>query len=235
MSSPGADEALILAGGFGTRLAPVIGGRQKVVADVAGRPFLERLLRQLASHGVTKAVLCTGYRADEVRAQLGDRSGSLKIEYSVEDEPLGTGGALRRAAAAGAGPPVLAMNGDSICDIDLAAFAQRHVRNGAAATIVALHREDRSRSGAVEIDTGGKVTRFLSRPLSDGPGLINAGIYMFRRETLFEIPAGRKVSLEQEVFPGLVEKGALYAWSSNADFIDIGTPDSYREAQTKFA
>jgi D-glycero-alpha-D-manno-heptose 1-phosphate guanylyltransferase len=228
-------EALILAGGLGTRLRPAINDRPKPLADVVGRPFLERLLDQLGRFDYQRAILCVGYRGEQVRTQLGDRYGALALDYSFEEHPLGTGGALRKAAPMLQAPHVLAMNGDSYCDIDLAAFAAAHLRFGGEATMAVLHRDDRHRSGTVELDAQSRIVAFASRPAVPQPGLINAGVYMFRRAGLDAIPQDRAVSLEDEVFPQIVARQTLFGWRIGANFIDIGTPESYRDAQKFFA
>jgi NDP-sugar pyrophosphorylase family protein len=131
-----------------------------------------------------------GYRGEQVREQLGDRHGTLALDYSFEQQPLGTGGALRNAAHMLQTPHVLALNGDSYCDMDLAAFAAAHLSYGGDATVAVLHRDDRSRAGAVDLDADGRVVTFASRPVTADPGLINAGLYMFRRVALDAIPQG---------------------------------------------
>lgn len=228
-------EALILAGGLGTRLRPVVSDRPKPVAEVAGRPFVERLLDQLQQAGYGKVILCVGYQAEQIRNQLGATFGSMELVYSVEDAPLGTAGALRQAADLSSTSDVLAMNGDSFCQMDLASFADAHRRFDGAATVAVLHRDDRSRAGAIEMNGDGCIVSFAPRPIANSPGYINAGVYMFRRQVLLEIPARQKCSLEEEILPGLVEKRSLFGWPVGPDFIDIGTPETYRDAQSFFA
>lgn len=228
-------EALILAGGLGTRLQSVVSDRPKPLADVDGRPFLERLLGQLARYGYRRAILCVGYRGEQVRDQLGNHHGTLALDYSFEQQPLGTGGALRNATHMLQTPHVLALNGDSYCDMDLAAFAAAHLGYGGDATVAVLHRDDRSRSGAVDLDPDGRVLAFASRPVTADPGLINAGLYMFDRGAIDAIPQGRAVSLEAEVLPDLAARRTLFGWRVKSDFIDIGTPESYRAAPKFFA
>jgi NDP-sugar pyrophosphorylase family protein len=129
---------------------------------------------------------------------------------------------------------VLAMNGDSFCDIDLSALDRVHRSCGGAATLAVLWQGDRRRSGAVTVDGSGRIVDFESRPSLPTAGLINAGVYMLRRDVLNMIEPGRKVSLEDELFPALAERGELFAWQVDARFIDIGTPESYDAAQAFF-
>jgi NDP-sugar pyrophosphorylase family protein len=227
-------EAMILAGGLGMRLRSVVADRPKPMAEVAGRPFITFLLDHLARHGFERAVLCLGHMGEYVPPVLGHKYGPLELVYSLEQTPLGTGGALQNAARLIHETDVLAMNGDSFCDIDLHALDRAHRSAGAAATIAVLWLTDRRRSGAVTVDASGRVVAFESRPSTPTAGLINAGVYMLRRDVLNMVPAGRKISLEDELFPALVERGDLFAWQVSGRFIDIGTPESYDAAKTFF-
>lgn len=234
MLKPTNADALILAGGLGTRLRPAVGDRPKPIADVAGRPFIEKLLRQLEGHACERAILCVGYRAEQVEAALGNSFGRLALVYSGEVTPLGTAGALRQAVPLTVTPDVIVMNGDSYCELDLTAFAAAHHRCGAPVTMAVVQRQDRSSAGAIEIDPSGRIGRFDARPNDDAPGLINAGVYMFRRELLLSIPSGKPVSLEKEIFPSLAARGEVFGYVVTAGFIDIGTPATYAEAQHFF-
>jgi len=227
-------EALILAGGLGTRLRAVVADRPKPMAEVAGRPFITFVLDHLVRHGCARAVLCLGHMGELVPPVLGQNYGPLELAYSFEQTPLGTGGALRNAAPLLSENDVLAMNGDSFCDIDLGALDRAHRACGGAVTLAALWLTDRHRSGALTVDGSGRVVGFESRPSAPSPGLINAGVYMLRRDVLNMMQPGRKVSLEDELFPALVERKELFAWQVNGRFIDIGTPESYDAAKTFF-
>jgi D-glycero-alpha-D-manno-heptose 1-phosphate guanylyltransferase len=224
----------VLAGGLGSRLAGVAGDCPKVLADISGRPFLFYLLDQLASAGVRRTVLCTGYRAEQVRAACGDRYGSLSLRYSRELEPRGTGGALRLALPLLDSDPVLALNGDSFCAVDLTAVLAGHYASRAGATLVLVWSEDCSRYGRVEFDDAAHVTRFVEKGIEAGPGWINAGVYCLSRSCIASIPPDRAVSLEHEILPSLVGQG-LYGSSLGGRFLDIGTPSSYSEAAAFFA
>jgi NDP-sugar pyrophosphorylase family protein len=221
--------ALILVGGLGTRLRPVVGDVPKPLAEVRGRPFLSYLLDQLADAGLRTVVLCTGYRGEQVRAAFGDARRGLKLLYSQEASPMGTGGAIRLAAAGLASPTVLVLNGDSYCQVDLGAFWSDHCASGARASLVLVRVEDASRFGQVELDGSGRVLRFEEKGARTGPGWINAGMYLIDRNWVEAIPSDRAVSLEREVFPLWIEQG-LRGFRSPGRFLDIGTPASYREA-----
>jgi NDP-sugar pyrophosphorylase family protein len=220
-------EALILAGGLGTRLRSVVADRPKPMADVKGRPFITHILDQLVHARVERAILCLGHLGEYVPPVLGERYGPLALVYSFETIPLGTGGALRHAQPLLTDDTFFVLNGDSLCEVDLAALAAAHGRTGAEMTLVSLHRDDRSRAGALTLDVDNRVTQFESRPAAPTPGPINAGIYVMHRDVLGLIPAGRAVSLEDEIMPLLVARRSLYAWPVDGGFVDIGTPESY--------
>jgi D-glycero-alpha-D-manno-heptose 1-phosphate guanylyltransferase len=223
----------ILAGGLGTRLRPVIGERAKVVAEVNGRPFLAHLLDQVARFGFRDVVLCVGWQAEAVEAALGREHGPLRLRYSREAEPLGTGGALRLALPLLAGPSAMVLNGDSYCDADLAAAWAEHRARRASATLVLVEMADTSRYGRVEVDAEGVVERFMEKQEGGAAGWINAGIYLLERARIETIPPGRALSLERDVLPGWIGTG-LRGHRCRARFIDIGTPQSYSAASRFF-
>ena len=224
--------ALVLVGGLGTRLRPVLSDRPKPLAPVGDRPFVCRILDQLAAAGLREAVLCTGHLGGRVREVLGDRHGPLDLRYSQEDTPLGTGGALRRAEPLAQGDTVLALNGDSYFGLPLAAYLDWHTGLGLEASLAIRQVEDGSRYGRVEIDGEGRVTSFREKAAGPGPGWINAGIYLFAREALRALPADRPVSLEREVLPAWLHH--LRAYRAEGPFLDIGTPESLATAEAFF-
>jgi NDP-sugar pyrophosphorylase family protein len=226
-------EAVVLAGGLGTRLAARVPDRPKVLAEVRGRPFLTFVLDQLAAAGVERAVICTGYRAEQVEGAFGARHGSLALSYSREAEPLGTGGALRLALERLTGDPLLVLNGDSYVDHDLEEFLAAHRALGGAGTLLLTEVADSGRYGRVELDPGGRLAAFLEKS-AGGRGWINAGVYLLGRALLEGIPAGRKLSLERDILPRWVPLG-LFGHQTRGRFIDIGTPESYAAAERFFA
>lgn len=225
--------AAILAGGLGTRLRPVVNDRPKVMAMVAGRPFLTRLLDQLAEAGIQKTVLCTGYMADSIRKELGERYQDIELVYSVEESPLGTGGALRQACELLPGETILVMNGDSYCHCNLAEFIAGKTESGASAGMVLARVDDVARFGAVQTNSESRVESFIEKGAQTGPGWINAGIYLLPVSRIRELPPGRTVSLEREVMPLIIADG-LYGHQCSGSFIDIGIPDEYQRAQMFF-
>lgn len=227
-------SAVILAGGLGTRLGSVVAHRPKVLAEVQGRPFVSYLLDQVAAAGVKDVVLCTGYLGAQLETTFGDRYGSLRLRYSREISPLGTGGALRLALPILRMDPVLVMNGDSYSQVNLQAFCLWHQSCGANATLLLTKVSDTRRYGQVHVSAEEVVIRFDEKGDTAGPGWINAGIYLLSQGLLEAIPPGRTVSLEREVFPAWIGKG-LYAYRSQGPFLDIGTPESYAEAAQFFS
>jgi D-glycero-alpha-D-manno-heptose 1-phosphate guanylyltransferase len=220
--------AVILAGGRGTRLRPVLPHQPKVMAELHGRPFLVYLLDQLVAGGVREVVLCTGYRGDEIRAKLGDTYGPLHLGYSHEDVPLGTGGALRLALPWLRSDPVMVMNGDSWIDADFQSYLAWFLGRPAAAALLLMAVDDTTRFGRVEVAADGAITSFKEKGVP-GPGWINAGVYFLKKSVLELMPPGRFLSLEQDLLPTLVGQG-LYGHRVAGKFIDIGTPESYAEA-----
>lgn len=223
--------AVILAGGLGTRLRAEVPDLPKVLAPVNGRPFLAYLLDSLASAGLRRAVICTGYRGRQVMDAFGAvyGGGRLDLVYSVEDRLLGTGGALRAALPHLDSDPVLVMNGDSYAEADLHRFHAWHVSSGCRGTIMLVHAEDTARYGRVATDAAGVVTGFFEKACGGGSGWINAGVYLLGRALIESVSEGQVVSLEHDLFPRWVGDG-LGGFRSPGSFIDIGTPASYRRA-----
>ena len=219
----------MLVGGLGTRLRPAVGSTPKPMATVAGRPFLEYLLLQLRRDGFRDVVMLAGYGAEALRRYFREgREWGVSITYSSEPEPLGTGGALRHALPILEGQRFLVMNGDSFFDISLLDLTAAHRSDGitAAATLALARSGETERFGSVEVDAAERVTAFREKIASRGEGLINAGLYVLERTTIEDIPAGRAVSLEREIFPDLVGRG-LYGTELHGAFIDIGIPEAY--------
>ena len=224
-------QALVLAGGEGTRLRPLTLTVPKPVMPLAGRPFLTFMLDWLARHGVDDVILSCGFLADGVQRVLGDSHGGLRLRYVNEPEPLGTAGPLALAAdQGGLDERLLVLNGDVLTDMDLSAQAGAHERTGALATLALIAVEDTSSYGVVPTGPGGEVEAFLEKSSGPAPtNRVNAGAYVVERELVERIPRGRAVSFEREVFPQLVGKG-LYGFAAEGYWIDIGAPERYLEA-----
>jgi D-glycero-alpha-D-manno-heptose 1-phosphate guanylyltransferase len=224
-------KAVLLVGGLGTRLRSVVPSAPKVLASVGKGAFLGLLVEQLRSQGIRHLVMCTGYLADQVEGEFGDGSGlDIAIEYSKEEQPLGTAGAVKRAEHYLQDvPDFFVMNGDSFLEIDFRNLMDFHRSRGAMATLAVLRVEDTSRYGTVHVDAVGQVTGFAEKTGSDLPGLVNGGVYVFKHAVLQYIPE-HPASLERDVFPALLDHG-VYAQEQRGMFIDIGTPADYARAQ----
>jgi mannose-1-phosphate guanylyltransferase len=224
-------QALVLAGGAGTRLQPLTLTTPKPVMPLAGRPFLSFMLDWAHSHGVDEVILSCGFMSDEVKAVLGDIYDGMRLRHVTEDEPLGTAGPLRLAYDQGLlEERLLVLNGDVLTDIDLTAELAQHESTDARATLALYPVDDTSSYGVVPTDEEGRVTEFIEKGGGEPPtNRINAGAYVLEREVAESIPAGRAVSFELEVFPSLVGNG-LYGYDAAGYWIDIGTPERYLEA-----
>lgn len=232
-SRDGHVEAVIVAGGFGTRLLPLTTHRPKHLLEVGGVPFLEHQLSRLAAAGVEHVVLATSYRADLFEPVLGDGSRwGIRLDYVQEEEPLGTGGAIRNVADALGDDPegaVVILNGDVLSGHDLGAqLADFETPRDGRPVDVSLHLvevDDARAFGCVPTDGDGRVTGFHEKADEPVSRQVNAGCYIFRRRVVDQIPAGRVVSVERETFPGLVDGGALVVgYVENAYWRDVGTP-----------
>jgi mannose-1-phosphate guanylyltransferase len=224
-------QALVLAGGEGTRLRPLTHTVPKPVMPLAGRPFLSFMLDWLRAHDVDDVLLSCGFLAHAVEEVLGDEHDGMRLRYVHEDEPLGTAGPVRLAADEGLlADRLFILNGDVLTDMDLTAQLAFHDEKKAAATLALIAVEDTASYGVVPTDEDGAVEEFLEKSPGPAPtNRINAGAYVIEREVVERIPAGRAVSFEREVFPGLVGEG-LYGFMSAGYWIDIGTPERYLES-----
>jgi mannose-1-phosphate guanylyltransferase len=224
-------QALVLAGGEGTRLRPLTLTVPKPVMPLAGRPFLTFMLDWLRRHGVDDVILSCGFMSHAVEEVLGDEYEGMRLRYVIEDEPLGTAGPMRLAADEGMlEERLLVLNGDVLTDMDLKAEIDQHERTGARATLALYAVDDTASYGVVPTAEDGQVEAFLEK--SEGPAptnRINAGAYVLDSSIAEQIPPGRAVSFEREVFPQLVGNG-LYGWPAAGYWIDIGTPERYLEA-----
>jgi D-glycero-alpha-D-manno-heptose 1-phosphate guanylyltransferase len=223
-----AATAVILVGGLGSRLRSVVSDRPKVLAEVSGRPFLAYILNQIAAAGITRVVLCTGYKGEQVYTTFGEAYAGIKIVYSQEQAPLGTAGALYLALPLIQSDPFIVFNGDSICNVDLNAYWKWHLASDSYASLVMAQVPEVQRYGSVRIDENDNILNFTEKNHT-GEGMINAGIYLISLDLLKTISADAPVSLERDIFPGLIP-GKLRGYQSKAQFLDIGTPDAYNQA-----
>ncbi len=227
-------KALVLAGGLGTRLRPRFGDLPKPLAPIGGRPFLERQLASLAGHGVRRAVILAGHGAEALRAELGTRAAGVELEWSVEDRPLGTAGALRLAAPYVDGR-VWVMNGDTLAEGDPWALERDRWERGLLGAVALYQVDDARDRGRVETDAGGRVTRFVEKDEGwRGPAWVNGGVYAFHPALWRELPEGEG-SLERDVLPRLAARGALHGRRCPGRFWDIGTPEGWERAEREMA
>ena len=224
-------RAFVLCGGLGTRLRSVVSDRPKSMALVGGVPFLQLLLEDLKAQGIGEVILGTGYMANQVQAFFGrGEEFGLRVCYSREDKPLGTGGALKLAEPL-LSDPVVVLNGDSYVEWNFAATRDLFAQKDASVVMILQAVPDVARYGSVTIEPGGRVTEFVEKGTRTGAGLINAGVYLVRKEIVAALPGGKAVSLERDVFPGLLH-GKVYVLVSEGLFIDIGVPADLERAQT---
>jgi mannose-1-phosphate guanylyltransferase len=221
-------QALILAGGEGTRLRPLTTTYPKPVVPLVDRPFIGFMLDWLRGHGVEEVVMSCGHMAEGVRAVLGDGSRfGVELRFVEEPRPLGTGGALKFAEDL-LDDRFLMLNGDVLTDLDLTAQIEQHARTGARATLALTPVEDPSAYGLVRLDADDQVTEFVEKPSADqiDTNNISAGAYVLERSVLDLLAPGRAASIERDVFPRLVGQG-LYGYVGEGYWMDIGTPDRY--------
>jgi mannose-1-phosphate guanylyltransferase len=221
-------QAVILAGGLGTRLRAVSGDVPKPMVPVRGKPFLEYQLRWLQTFGIRDIVLCVGYRAEMVRDYFGDGARwGLQLRYAVEPEPRGTAGALKFAEAV-LDETFFVLNGDTYARANYDALRHFHFANAAALTIAVTQREDTRASGSVVVENE-RVVAFREKDVSAPALWINAGVYVVQRDVLQYVAPAQNVSLEQDTFPFLVSQNIrVCAFPFHDYFIDIGTPENYR-------
>lgn len=222
--------AVVLAGGMGTRIRAEVGDRQKVMAELGGRPFVSYLLDRVAACGIGRAVLCTGYLGGTVSQGLGENYKSLRLAYSVEEEPLGTAGALRHALPLIESGTVLVLNGDSYCTADMERHYEWHRAKGAEGSLVLVPAQESARFGRVDIDDDDRVRGFREKEEHGGPGWVNAGMYVLSRSLVEQIPEGRPVSIERECFPAWCD-GRLWGYRCEERFLDMGTPEDFHTAE----
>ena len=225
-------EAIVLVGGQGTRLRPLTVGTPKPLLPTAGVPFLAHQLAKAAASGVTRLVMATAFRSEMFAEAFGDGGEyGLEIVYAFEEEPLGTGGGIRNAAAcllSGPDDPVVVLNGDVLSGHDLGAQIDMHRKADAAVTLHLVEVPDPSRFGCVPTDFDGRVTAFLEKTPHPVTSQINAGCYVFTRRYIDSMPAGRVLSVERETFPGLIDAGeTVMGYVRSAYWLDVGTPEAF--------
>jgi len=224
-------DAVILAGGKGTRLRSIIPDLPKPLALINGKPFLDVLLAQLESFAcVNRVVMAVGYKSDMIINRYTDNPAyDFNILFSMEKDLLGTGGAIKQAISLTRSDDILVLNGDSYVEVNIGDFMAAHKRTNAFATIALKEAEDANRFGRVEIDEQKRVLLFKEKVKNKAPSFINAGMYLMKRDIFNDVEEGRVLSLEREILPQLVVSG-VYGYVASGKFIDIGIPETYKIA-----
>jgi D-glycero-alpha-D-manno-heptose 1-phosphate guanylyltransferase len=227
-------EAIILAGGLGTRLKGVIDDIPKVMAPVNGRPFLEYLLDYLDHNVIEHVVLSVGYKYEIIQNHFKDQYKSIKIDYAIEDKPLGTGGGIQKALQYINGTKTLVFNGDTMLRVNLSRINEFHFSKSARFTIVLRQVEDVSRYGSVETNENNRIIRFNEKGVQAGKGKINGGVYLINKSFFTENSFPEKFSLEKDGFEKLYQSQPFHGLLCKQYFIDIGIPEDYQKAQDDF-
>ena len=223
-------QAVLLAGGQGTRLASVSGGLPKPLVDVGGRPFIEYILDELLSAGCERVVVTASFKWELLRAHLGTAYKGCRLDWSIEQQPLGTGGAIRRAFDSFDLASAFVLNADTLFRVDLTDMAARHDACAAAVTIALREAADVARYGEVIVDETGRITRFSEKGRS-GRGLINGGIYLIDGRIWSRVPERGPFSFERDCLQRCVEVEKFYGYQAAGYFIDIGVPHDLQRAR----
>lgn len=221
-------EAIILAGGFGTRLRSVVSDVPKPMAPIGGRPFLEILLDYLIASHFDHVVLSTGYLHEKIEAHFGNAYKGLPLSYAVENEPLGTGGGMRNALTQCNENDIVVINGDTLFRIDYDDLTRFYKTHPTRLAVVLRQVPDTARYGSVGTDCCDRIARFTEKSAAGGLGTINGGIYMLNRSLLEQFPPRQPFSFEKEILQKQYADEPFFAYVSSAYFIDIGIPEDYR-------
>jgi D-glycero-alpha-D-manno-heptose 1-phosphate guanylyltransferase len=222
-------EAIILVGGFGTRLRGVVSGVPKPMAPIGGKPFLEYLLRSLLSQGINHFILSTGYMGNIIREYFGDNFNGVEITYSEEEFPLGTGGATKQALSQVSQDHAFILNGDTYTEPNIAMMGSlwKHEAN---TIVMGVQVENVYRYGSLNIMEESNTIVGFDEKGANKPGIINAGCYVIGKNSLDDFENDMKFSLEVDYFPTLISSGKLKVCISRGHFIDIGIPEDYHKA-----
>ena len=227
-------EAIILAGGFGTRLQKVVNDLPKSMAQINGRPFLEYLLDFLKAGGVTHVVLSVGYKWEAIMDHFGAMYREVLIDYAVEEEPLGTGGGIRLALWKINGIRALAMNGDSLFRVNLDRMMEAHLGKKADITVALRELRETGRYGRVTLNKSSRIVGFSEKQQNAGKGYINGGLYIIEKTFLLEPEFRGRFSIEKDCFEQHYATSMMYGFPSRGYFLDIGIPETFKQAQDEF-
>ncbi len=227
-------EAIILAGGFGTRLSSVVKDIPKSMASINGKPFLDYQLDYLDVFGIDRVILSVGYLHDQIINHYGNQYNNIKIDYAIEKEPLGTGGGLKLAMKMVSGPLAFALNGDTFYHIDYIKLLDIHRSKESKLSIVLREVEDVKRYGSIERDENRRITDFREKNQKSGKGFINGGVYIINKRFFDNQNLPDKFSLEKDFFEKVYKTEKIYGILCRQYFIDIGIPEDYNKAQDDF-
>ena len=224
-------DVLILCGGQGTRLRPAVSDNPKPLAAIGNRVFLDILLQQIFDQGFSRVILAVGYMKDKIIERY---SGDPRLLFSVEESPLGTGGALMKAMDLLETEDFIVMNGDSYCNADLRKVYKEHAKREPIISMVLTESDDVSDSGSVSVDESSRVLDFKEKTSGKRKGLVNAGIYIFNKKIKAHMPKQVNFSLERDLFPSIIPRQFCYGHIVPGGVFDIGTPERYNIAKQKF-
>lgn len=227
-------EAIVLAGGFGTRLQSVVNDVPKPMAPIKGKPFLTYLLDYLKEFDFTHIILSVGYLHEKIESYFGNSYNEMKISYAYEDAPLGTGGGILNALQKCHTENVVVLNGDTLFRVDFRCLERLYMQHKTNFSVVLRMVENTSRYGSVSIDDNGKIVGFVEKQSSFGKGTINGGIYMLNKSLFTGFSVGQKFSFEKDIMERMYSEQEFYAYVSDGYFIDIGIPEDYQRAQREF-
>lgn len=227
-------EAIILAGGFGTRLQHIVNDVPKPMAPILGEPFLSFLFGRLKKAGIEHIVLSTGYLHEKIESFYGDDFEGVRLSYSQETDPLGTGGAMLFGMEKTNSDHVLVLNGDTLFDIDFDSLYRFHGATNANLSVALRRVEDVARYGSVQVNEQSRIVAFTEKNQLSGEGLINGGIYLVDKKWFQSLGLPTKFSFEKEVLESVYQKAEFYGLDFQSYFIDIGVPEDYARAQIEF-
>lgn len=221
-------DVVILCGGLGTRLKPVVSDRPKVLAKIGDTAFLNILLSSLAKYELKNIILCVGYLKEQIKVHFNSNK-IYNIKFSEDDEPLGTGGALKKAKTIIKSNPFIVMNGDSICNINFREFYEFHINKKGILSMVLTKTKKVQDFGSVMLDNSQRITSFKEKAAYTDECLVNAGVYLMQKEVFYYMLNESCFSLEYDLFPRLI-KSKCYGFITESELIDIGTPERYEKA-----
>ncbi|MCK5846630.1 MAG: nucleotidyltransferase family protein [Bacteroidales bacterium] len=226
-------EAIILAGGFGTRLQKVVKELPKPMAPINGRPFLEYQLNYLSKYGINRIIFSVGYLSESISSYFGDKFNGIDIEYAYEENPLGTGGGILNAFHKRSTDELIVLNGDTLFEIDLKEFYLQHKKVNSLFSLALRELESIDRYGSVLIEEY-IIRKFAEKGELRGRGVINGGVYIINKRFFEKANLPQKFSMEKDVFEKLLEKFDFYGFPFSNYFLDIGIPEDYKRAQDEF-